>query len=241
MTDNPKAAPLIGLPVRMDPSKGSQYLDRRYADAIAAAGGIPILLPLLKDLAKIRAVARKLDGVLLTGSNTDVDPARYGAERHPACGPTQPLRDQTDFVLLEAARERRRPVLAICFGIQSLNVFMGGSLIQDIPSATGSPVRHSQPHIAFAHEVEIERGSILEELAGGSTARVNSTHHQALERVAPGLGVMARAPDGIIESVAGTNGDQWVLGVQWHPEKSYDHDEFSQKIFGAFLSECGHS
>jgi putative glutamine amidotransferase len=129
-------------------------------------------------------------------------------------------------------------VLAICFGIQSLNVFMGGTLIQDIPSRVQSGILHSQPDAGYAHAVDIEAGSLLEQLAGSQTAMVNSTHHQALERVGEGLDVIARAPDGIVEAVSGAGGEQWVLGVQWHPEKSYDYDEFSRKIFGAFLAQC---
>jgi len=236
VTPKPNSSPVIGLPVRMDPSAACQYLDRRYADAVAAAGGIPVLLPLLENPGSIRTLAGRLHGVVLTGSNTDVDPAHYGAERDPRCGPCQPLRDETDFVLLSAARELRLPVLAICFGVQSLNVFLGGTLIQDIPSQSGT--RHSQPHVRFAHSVEIASGSMLEQLAGCRTAMVNSTHHQALDRLGEGLDVVARAPDGIIESVAGAGAEQWLLGVQWHPEKSYHYDEFSRKIFDAFLTAC---
>ncbi len=232
------ASPVIGMPVRMDPGTERQYLSRFYPDAVAAAGGVPLLLPLLRDPGHLGAAAGAFDGILLTGNNADVDPARYGAAREAACGPLQPLRDQTDFALLEAARRARIPVLAICYGIQSLNVFMGGSLIQDIPSYIGGAVRHSQPRARYAHSVDFASGSLLNQLAEAGGARVNSTHHQALERVGDGLEVIARAPDGVVEAVAGTQTEQWILGVQWHPEKSLEHDELSRRIFGAFLEQC---
>lgn len=156
-------APVIGLPARMDPGKDRQYLSRHYADSIQAAGGTPVILPLLEDPGSLRPVVDRLNGVLLTGSNSDVDPARYGAQRIPECGPAQPLRDKTDFFLLEAAFERKIPVMAICFGLQSLNVFLGGSLVQDIPSAIRTDIRHSKPRSQGrpSHPVEIEAASFL--------------------------------------------------------------------------------
>ncbi len=230
--------PLIAMPVRMDPSSECQYLQRQYADAIAAAGGAPVLLPLLANPGHLRDFARELDGVLLTGSNTDVDPRRYGSEKEAECGPVQPLRDETDALLLEVAFERRTPVLAICFGIQSLNVFAGGTLIQDIPVRVETKLRHSDTASRFAHPVQLAEGSGLHRLAGRTEVMVNSTHHQALDRIGGGLKEAARAPDGIVEAVMGTDHRHWVLGVQWHPEKSYDYDEFSRKIFESFLAQC---
>ncbi len=230
--------PVVGMPVRMDPGTDRQYLSRSYADAVSASGGTPVLLPLLQNPGLFSALAGDFDGILLTGNNADVEPARYGAKREAACGPAQPLRDQTDFVLLEAARQRRIPVLAICFGMQSLNVFCGGSLIQDIPSRLGTAVRHSDSRSQFAHSVDFASGSLLNQLAGAAGAPVNSTHHQGLERIGDGLEVIARAPDGVVEAVVGTRPEQWVLGVQWHPEKSFGYDELSRRIFGSFLEQC---
>jgi putative glutamine amidotransferase len=229
--------PVIGIPVRMNAGRDNHYLNRCFADSVAASGGTPLLIPLLNDPGPLKSMVRAFDGILLSGSNSDVDPSLYGAEREPECGPCQPLRDQTDFFLLEAAHEQRIPVLAICFGIQSLNVFKGGTLIQDLPSRVGTAVTHGGSISRFAHTVEFARDSILEDLAGGTVAQVNSSHHQALEILGAGLEVIARAPDGVIEAVVGTR-EQWILGVQWHPEKSFEYDEFSRRIFGTFLRQC---
>jgi putative glutamine amidotransferase len=240
MTLHNNAAPLIGLPSRMDPGTDTQYLSRHYADAILDAGGIPVIIPLLENPSAIRSLAETLDGILLTGSSSDVDPREYGADREPACGPVQPLRDATDFQLLDIALNRKKPVLGICFGMQSVNVFLGGSLIQDIDTHIGKTIVHdnSSTEGRPAHGIEIIQGSVLHELVRGDKAEVNSTHHQAIDRVAPGLEVIARAPDGVVESVISRDSDCWILGVQWHPEKNFRYDTLSKKIFELFLSRC---
>ena len=234
------AAPVIGLPCRMDPGGDNQYLSRQYADAILGAGGIPVIIPLLEKPSVIRGLADTLDGVLLTGSSSDIDPRKYGADRESQCGPVQPLRDQTDFQLLDIALSAKKPVLGICFGMQSLNVFMGGTLIQDIGTRVGTTIVHNNPGTEGrpAHGIEISPGSVLQELAGGLKADVNSTHHQAIDRVASDLRVIARAPDGVVESVINADSGRWILGVQWHPEKSYQYDLLSKRIFELFMSRC---
>jgi putative glutamine amidotransferase len=234
------AAPWIGLPAQMDPGDEKQFLSRQYPDSVLAAGGMPVMIPLLDPPESLHPLVENLDGVLLTGHHSDVDPGLYGAPRLEACGKAQPLRDRMDFCLLEAAMRRQIPVLAICFGIQSLNVFLGGSLIQDIQTAIDTKIRHSNPESkgAPSHEIQISPGSLLERLAGGLRPMVNSTHHQSVERVGRGLEVIARAPDGVIESVVGTDPRHWILGVQWHPEKSFGCDRFSQNVFEHFLARC---
>ncbi len=234
------ATPIIGLPARMDPGEDRQYLSRHYADAVQASGGSPVIIPLLEDPRALEPMAERLDGILLTGSESDVDPARYGAKRSPRCGPAQPLRDETDFFLLEIAFRRALPILAICFGLQSLNVFLGGSLIQDIPTALDTQINHSNPSSGgySSHPVEIEPASILAALSGEVRTMVNSTHHQAVDRIGRGLQVIARAPDGIIEALAGNESEPWMLAVQWHPEKSFSCDVLSHKIFHLFLAHC---
>lgn len=237
---NKGKAPWIGMPAQMDSDDEKQYLSRCYAEAIAASGGLPIMLPLLTSPQTARNLVEDLDGILLTGNNSDLDPACYGASRLDACGPTQPLRDATDFYLLERAMGRGIPVMAICFGVQSLNAFMGGTLIQDIPSAIKTSIRHSDPGSKGSpcHPIHISPGSVLEQLAGGLDAAVNSTHHQSIEQPGAGLEVIAHAPDGVVEAVGGTNPHHWILGVQWHPEKSFGFDEFSRNLFGYFLARC---
>jgi len=231
---------LVGMPARMDPGKDSQYLSRYYTDAVLAVGGTPIIVPLVEAPESLRPLAENLDGILLTGSHSDVDPASYSEVREEACGPVQPLRDKTDFMLLEVAMRRRIPVLAICFGLQSLNVFAGGSLIQDIPTHVKTSIRHSNPRSNGrpSHPIDVFAGSLLEELAGGTQPKVNSTHHQAVGRVGRDLEVIARASDGVIEGLVGKDSSHWILGVQWHPEKSFSYDLFSRRIFERFIANC---
>jgi putative glutamine amidotransferase len=235
------SAPWIGMPAQMDPDDEKQYLSRKYADAVAAAGGLPLMIPLLGEAGCMDPLADCLDGLLLTGNDSDLDPSLYGASRQSACGPAQTLRDRTDFSLLKMALKRKIPILAICFGAQSLNVFLGGSLIQDIPTMVGGSIRHSnrEPEGIPYHKIQISSGSVLEQLAGGVEAMVNSTHHQAVDRLGHGLKAIARAPDDVIESIFGTEPQQWILGVQWHPEKSFRSDNFSRKLFEHFLARCG--
>ncbi len=232
--------PLIGLPARMDPGQTREHLSRSYSDAVLDAGGLPVIIPLVDTPRSLTPFAAGLDGILLTGSGSDVDPACYSAAREPVCGPVQPLRDRTDFMLLEAAGEHSIPVLAICFGMQSLNVFRGGTLIQDIATHVHTTIRHNNPSSNGkpCHAAEIAPGCALEELAGGARSQVNSTHHQAVARCGRGLEVIARAPDGVVEAVAGSDLSHWVLGVQWHPEKSHAIDAFSRRIFDFFIAAC---
>lgn len=232
--------PLIGMPAQVDPGGGLEYLSRQYPESVAAAGGSPVIIPLTDTAERLLPIAERLDGILLTGNNSDMDPSHYGAARIPQCGASQSLRDKTDFLLLETAFRRRIPVLAICFGIQSLNVYCGGSLIQDIPESIGVKIAHNREESGSgaSHEIRIFQGSVLEQIAGGADVVVNSTHHQAIERIGKNLDVIACAPDGVIESVVYSNRDHWVLGVQWHPEKSFNSDGFSRRLFEHFLARC---
>jgi putative glutamine amidotransferase len=228
------------MPAQMDPNDGKQYLSRQYSDAIAAAGGMPVVIPLLEETERLRPLVENLDGLLLTGNSSDLDPSLYGASRLDTCGPVQALRDRVDFFLLETAMRHKIPILAICFGTQSLNVFLGGSLIQDIPSTVADAILHSNPQSngVPCHKIRISPGSVLEDLAGGVEAMVNSTHHQAVDRLGRGLKVIAQAPDGVIESICGAEPSPWLLGVQFHPEKSFGCDDFSRKLFEHFLARC---
>jgi putative glutamine amidotransferase len=232
--------PWIGMPVQMDPGSDKQYLDRRYSDAIAEAGGAPLLIPLVAVAQSMRTIAENLDGILLTGNNSDLDPSLYGVSQMDECGPVQPLRDRMDFFLLSMAITRKIPVLAICYGLQSMNVFLGGSLIQDIPSSLNTSIRHSDPEVPSnpSHGIEISAGSLLDQIVGRISAEVNSSHHQSVERPGQGLEVIARAPDGVVEAVSYSNPNHWMLGVQWHPERSIDCDDFSRKLFENFIARC---
>jgi putative glutamine amidotransferase len=243
--------PLIGVPFRAlkeedDPSKRAKMAP--YLRAVEAAGGHAAEISLRLPLEKLMHWVAAFDAILLTGSPADVDPSWYHAARHAACAESDPCREQTDFALLDCAFAAGKPVLAICYGVQSLNVYLGGSLVQDISAVLKSDLPHQwtdrasgapEPH----HDVSIEPGSRLSALAGASTARVNSSHHQALERLGRGLRVTARASDGVIEAVEYSGDDSaslsaggpWVLGVQWHPERMTG-DTLAQSLFHEFVA-----
>jgi putative glutamine amidotransferase len=213
------------------------YLARYYGEAVAAAGGVPVHIPLIPDPELIGALVGRLDGVLLPGSASDVDPLRYGREPHVKLGPVHPLKDETDLLVLKEAEERSLPLLAICFGMQVWNVYRGGSLIQDIASEVPGAHKHEQgaPRDRRSHQVKIRPESLLSSLAGESGALVNSHHHQALEQVGEGLQASAWSSDGLVEAVEDLREGRWALGVQWHPEIGWERDRLSSKIFSSFL------
>ncbi|MBS1787732.1 MAG: gamma-glutamyl-gamma-aminobutyrate hydrolase family protein [Acidobacteria bacterium] len=232
----PNSRPLIGITERLN-TEDTFYLRRYYSEAVEAAGGIPIHIPLIPKSEYLSALCDRLDGLALSGSNSDLDPALYGEEPHPKLGPVFPERDQTDLIMLEFAEAMAMPVLAICFGMQSLNVSRGGTLIQDIESQVGNPIKHEQGQIYSrpSHSVKIETDSLLAKLAGSETVRVNSSHHQAVANVGRDLRVIGCAFDGIVEAVIDVRSDRFVLGVQWHPEIAWRDDRLSQAIFSEFV------
>jgi putative glutamine amidotransferase len=181
-----------------------------------------------------------LDGLLLPGSDSDVDPRRYGREPHPNLGSVHPEKDETDLLALAAAEEAALPVFAICFGLQSLNVSRGGTLIQDIDSQYSNAIKHQQgvPRDRTSHSVRILEGSMLSQLAGGDSAPVNSHHHQAVESLGRELVATAWASDGLIEAAEDPRGDRYVIGVQWHPELAWERDQLSLALFNRFIDEA---
>jgi putative glutamine amidotransferase len=216
---------VTGLSTKLDP----------YLEAVRQAGAEPVAISLLLSTEELRQLAQTLDGVVLSGSPADINPARFGATREPECADPDPERERTDFALLEHSFAEHKPVLAICFGIQSLNVFLGGTLIQDIPSDLRASIAHDfddekgEPEVF--HGTRIEPGSHLAELAGATEVEVNSSHHQSVKDPGRGLRVAARAPDGVIEAVEWTGDADWVLGVQWHPERMACTDPLAQSLF----------
>jgi putative glutamine amidotransferase len=228
---------LIAISATADDSR--IRLSLNYARSLEGAGLIPVVVPPLTDPTRAGEILDSAGGLLLTGGE-DVDPARYGAARHPELGATHPARDATELALLAAARERRMPVLAICRGIQVLNVACGGTLYQDLPSERPSAVSHDQPHdrSARTHDVAITAGSRLAAATGAMQMAVNSYHHQAVNRLGAGLHVTAVAPDGVIEGVEVDDPAWWVLSVQWHPEDlTTDARSWDRGIFKAFADE----
>ena len=234
--------PLIGITMRLDVATDRFYLGRQYSEAIEAFDGIPVHIPLIPDGKYIADLVSHLDGVLLPGSASDVDPDLFGHQPHPKLGPVVPERDKTDLLVLAEAEKRGRPVLGICFGMQSLNVFRGGTLIQDIGSEVHAAIKHEQgaPRDRNSHWLDVDGGR-LGEIAGSEASRkvkVNSHHHQAIGELGRDLEVTARAADGVIECVEDMRNGRFVLGVQWHPELSWQNDDLSAAIFRTFVTEC---
>jgi putative glutamine amidotransferase len=211
-------------------------LSLNYARSLEGAGLIPLVVPPLTDPTTAGAILDSAGGLLLTGGE-DVDPARFGAAAHPRLGAVNPQRDATELALIEAARTRRVPILAICRGIQILNVEYGGTLYQDLPSQRPSAVEHDSTgdRHTRTHEVSITAGSRLAAATGASTMAVNSYHHQAVDRCGAGVHVTAVASDGVIEAVEADDPSWWVLCVQWHPEDlTTDVRSWDRGIFKAF-------
>ncbi len=211
-----------------------------YVQALQAAGLVPLVVPPSLGLDEARALVAGVAGVLLSGGE-DVDPARYGAALHPTTDTPHTGRDATEIALVEAAREARRPLLAICRGMQLLNVALGGTLVQDLPTERPSGVGHGRGDAATTrvHGLTVTAGSRLAAALGETSLEVNSIHHQAIDRLAPGLRSSALAPDGVIEGVE-TTGDWWVLGAQWHPEELMDDEQaWDRGLLAAFARACG--
>jgi putative glutamine amidotransferase len=237
---NDQFRPRIGITMRLELKTDRFYLGRDYSEAVEAAGGLPVHIPLIPNPDFIRGVMSQLDGLLLPGSDSDVDPLRYGHQPHPRLGNVVPEKDATDLLTIDAAEKRGMPVLAICFGLQSLNVARGGTLIQDIESQHPNAIKHEQgfPRDRASHEVSVSAGTILNELAAGTEAKVNSHHHQAIDRLGRELVATAWSSDGLIEAAEDPRPDRFVLGVQWHPELGWEKDPLSVALFARFIDEA---
>jgi putative glutamine amidotransferase len=252
------APPRIAIP--MPHSIDREYGERaipQYERAVALAGGKPVRVPLDQSPAAVKNLIESCDGVLLPGSNADVDPGKFKQSRSSHTAIADVRREEVDFLLLDDAYARRKPVLGICYGLQSLNVYRAGSLIQHIPDFLPESMRAKVNHeagkkVAVAHNVEIEAQSNLARILGSDghaafgsrkadggrplVVPVNSSHHQSADAVGDGLRVVAHCPDdGIIEALEGTTADHFVLAVQWHPERSVDDDAASRSIFHALI------
>ena len=226
--------------MRLELETNRFYLARYYSEAVEAAGGLPVHVALIPNPEYIAGVMAGIDGLLLPGSDSDMDPLRYGHEPHRGLGSVHPEKDATDLLALEEAEARATPIFAICFGIQSLNVFRGGTLIQDIPSQHLNAIKHNQgaPRERHSHRVRILDGSLLHQLAGSETAPVNSHHHQAIDTLGRELVATAWASDGLVEAVEDPRSDRFVVGVQWHPELAWERDPLSQALFARFVGEA---
>jgi putative glutamine amidotransferase len=234
--------PRVGVPYRITKEELTRDRSRYqlYIDAVRLAGGEPVEIPLSLTVPQLNEIAHSLDAFILPGSPADVDPARWKAPRHPKCADPDPQRERTDYALLDHAIPERKPVLAICYGIQSLNAFLGGSLIQDIAGELHTTIHHewigrSQGTPEPFHMANVESSSRLFELAGASKVRVNSSHHQSILDPSRNLRVAARAPDGVIEAVEWIGDTNWITGVQWHPERMVGADRLARSLFKALI------
>jgi putative glutamine amidotransferase len=207
-----------------------------YLASLRSAGAIPIIVPLHSRPESVARLLAGVQGILLPGSRFDIDPQRYGEDPVPECGEPDPVRASVDELLLQDAFSQHKPVLAICLGAQSLNVWLNGSLVQNLVSAVDHrPGRD----VVGAHPVRIDPDSRLAGLVPKSYAalpEVNSSHHQAIRVPGDGLVVsVVSAADGVVEAVELSRPEHFVLGVQWHPERTYTHSAFSRAIFAAFV------
>jgi putative glutamine amidotransferase len=250
--------PRIAIP--LPTSKDLPYNQRSwpaYATAITNSGGEAVAIDLTLSSAQINALAASCDGILLPGSPADVDPALYGTDRDPASAPADPAREAVDYLLLDHAARFAKPILGICYGVQSLNVWRGGSLIQDL---TPMPVNHEAgSSVAIAHSALIAPNSLLASLLTPDEAPesngflrlpINTSHHQSIAAPGDGLRIVARCPDdGVIEAVEldsdatmfhveHSSRPPFLLGVQWHPERSYNISAASRALFHRLVSEA---
>ena len=234
--------PKIGITMRLEHETRRFYIGRDYAEAVEAAGATPVHIALIPKAEFIGDLVSTLDGILLPGSASDIDPGYWNEDPHPKLGRVIPEKDETDLMVLAEAGRLGLPVLGICFGMQSLNVSRGGSLIQDIESDVKDPIQHQQgiPRDRNSHSIKIAGGSIIERGLGvGSvTTKVNSHHHQAIRNLGKNLRPTAWANDGVIEGVEDTRDGRFAVGVQWHPELSWSWDSLSGNLFRMFVDSC---
>lgn len=207
-----------------------------YVRSVARAGGLPLVALPAEDF-DAGAALSGIDGLVLPGGR-DVDPARYGAAARPEVDAPDPVRDQFEISLFHAAREAGLPVLAICRGMQLVNVALGGTLWQDLPAEYPDAIahRHDGDRSERVHEVRLLSGTRLAGMLATGGFRANSIHHQAVRNLAPGLAVNAEAPDGVVEGMEWTGRGWWMTGIQWHPELYHDEPEGpDQRLFAAFI------
>ncbi len=227
--------PMIGLLCAHETEKRDQYyVTNSNIQAIVKAGGIPILIP-YQPKEQVFRILEGLDALMIPGGD-DVDPGRYGENPIVQCGDIDPHWDELDLWAAGFALERNMPILAICRGCQVLNVALGGTLIQDIPSQIKDPIKHAQkaPRWYATHDIMVQSASLLGGIWQNDPKRVNSYHHQAIAKVGQSLRIVASAPDGVIEAIEGTE-HRFVLGVQWHPELMTDHYPVASRIFRRFI------
>lgn len=230
--------PIIGITAGKR-SDGSVGVPADYIDAVVRSGGTPLLLPPMDDLNAVAAMVKTVDGLLLSGGG-DIVPKEYGEQPHPKTASQDAVRDRTEFAATRAAMERRIPILGICRGVQVLNVALGGTLVQDVPSQVPHAASHhtGDNKTALPHTVKIEPDTLLARVLGTTDTGVTSRHHQAVKDVAAGLRINCQAPDGVIEGLEAADGRS-ILAVQCHPESCCTEHPIFQKLFDWLVAEAG--
>lgn len=233
--------PIIGITPSLNTESGEISMRANYLRAVAGAGGLPILLPMEGSREDRRQLAELCGGFLFTGG-PDLHPFLFGEDTCLHCGNVSVPRDTMEKELFELVMETGKPILGICRGIQEINVFLGGDIYQDLPSQfeTDFPIAHQQPYgcAVPSHYVDVVPGTKLAELAGGKTRiAVNSSHHQAVRTLAPGLTATAFARGGLVEGLEKKD-YPYLVGVQWHPEYYWQTDETAKNLFASFVRAC---
>lgn len=223
--------PLIGISCSWNEEKGQYFLGSMYAEAVEAAGGLPMPLVYSRSDEDVNSVCAAVNGLILSGGG-DVDPFYFGEAPIPAGGEICPGRDRFEISLARQALADNIPILGICRGMQVLNIAAGGDIYQDIGQLEGKVIKHFQqaPRWHPTHEVTVSGGTLLSSICGDRTMRVNSFHHQAVRKPAPGFIISARSPDGLAEAIESVN-LSFLLGIQWHPETMWKRYPAFLKLF----------
>ncbi len=229
--------PIIGILGDIDKELATRAIFS-YTDSVERAGGIPIVLPYLENTKTTLESLTLCDGLVFTGGG-DIEPYRYGEAVSELCGKPEKERDETEICVFDAFFTTGKPILGLCRGEQLINVALGGTLYQDIPSAINTNIAHRQTegHFEFSHSVNVIDGTPLRELFGCERVTVNSFHHQSVKTLGNELKVMAKADDGVIEAFWHT-GERYLRGYQWHPERLSNKDVYCMKIFEDFIEVC---
>jgi len=232
--------PVIGIVPGfiIDKSQSAVHID--YADAVEAGGGLPIIIPTIMLKSYHAKIVELCAGILITGSNSDVNPQAFHQEKLKELVVLNSVREEFDRMILNAVFKKKVPLWGICYGHQEINVFLGGSLYQDIARQVPNHVQHQQspPHHLPIHPVSIKEKSFLHKLTGTKEIQVNSRHHQAIDALAPGLIPVAHSPDGLNEAYILDSKKHCVLGVQWHPESMWRTDAHALNLFIYFIKQC---
>jgi putative glutamine amidotransferase len=236
--------PLIGIPAFHDTSAPDKMpprfaMSRAYITALEAVGAAPVILPLALGMETLRDLYGRLDGLFMAGGG-DLNPACYGQGAYTKTEGIDALRDEAELILTRWALEDRKPLFGVCRGVQTMNVAAGGTLVQDVTDQWPNAMRHQyfpdKPRNYVAHDVSVLPGTRLSTILG-EAARVNSFHHQAVEKVGEGFRVAACAPDGVVEAIERQYGS-FAVGVQWHPESLIDTDSAMSALFAAFVKQA---